>query len=548
MFSGVATWTDQQLWGSALSANWPDITLPLIHTDLNYMYDSGTIPFIHAMTKPETTQNRQIVQDIRRGDYDPQIDAWLIDLKTYTDTGRKCVIVPFPESNGTWVNYGVDRNHRDPQAAVDIYKRFVEMGRAAGLTPDKVLWCWAPNDVGWGRLSQYWPGDQWVDIVGGSVYNWGGLGKGEPWLTPVQVIDPYVRDIRRLTDKPIIVTQTGAGEGDSRTPGWLDQLVDYTRGGKIDGFIWFSISEFTYAPGPTDFAARVVSIGVTRPDRWFIQPAVDEMFPDAIWVGSKRVGKPWSGTTAPKVVLHTLEFEGWPNPQKWDEPSHLVANPNTGEIRQYLPMDVAAYSVRNNDLEDDYPMWQVELWGRAADVPGYGDDWYRGVAGLVDVFNTVYDVPLIFADFSTMDAGPAASQRMTDSAVRSFSGFLGHGHVGRGVDAHWDPGKLNVAKVVGFIADIAKEGEEMRLPDLKLYDGYSSKGRGEFSDAVAAMQILLARKGFVDLRSRDRRCAADGKFGPGTLAALKLFQQSVGLVVDGVCGLSSWKALFSVTP
>ncbi len=275
--SGVATWSDQSLWGTALSENFPDIMLPLIHEDLNHMYDSGTIPFLHPMFKPETTENRQIVQDIRNTHYDDAIDAWLQDLKRYTDTGRKCVVVPYPEMNGIWVNYGPDRNNFNPSASVDIYRHFVRRGRQLGLTSDKVLWCWAPNDVGWGPLAPYWPGDSYVDIVGGSAYNWGGIHAGEPWETPAQVIGPYVSDIRELTNKPIIITQTGSGEGDSRTPGWLDQLVEYVKRNDVEGFIWFSISEFTYAPGAADFKSRVSSLVSDRPVEWFgRQPTAED--------------------------------------------------------------------------------------------------------------------------------------------------------------------------------------------------------------------------------------------------------------------------------
>ncbi len=40
---------------------------------------------------------------------------------------------------------------------------------------------------------------------------------------------------------------------------------------------------------------------------------------------------------------------------------------------------------------------------------------------------------------------------MTDAAVRAFSGFLGHRHMGLGVDTHTDPGNLDVARVQSFI-------------------------------------------------------------------------------------------------
>lgn len=176
---------------------------------------------------------------------------------------------------------------------------------------------------------------------------------------------------------------------------------------------------------------------------------------DAKWVGSKMPGKPWIGDTAPMCVLHTLEFNGWPNPDKWDAPSHFVYNPRTQELRQYVSTSRAAYSLRKNSLEDDYFTLQIELWGRAKDVPNYDDEWYKGVAALLSWVNTKYGIPLTFADFSVMRYGTDAPQRKPDAWWGIFSGFLGHAHFGKGVDAHWDPGMLDIKRIESFIDEIA---------------------------------------------------------------------------------------------
>ena len=183
-------------------------------------------------------------------------------------------------------------------------------------------------------------------------------------------------------------------------------------------------------------------------------------FPGAQWVGSKRAGKPWVGTTEPMVVLHTLEFNSFPDPDRWDSPSHIVVNPNNGEIRQYLPMDRAAYAVRDNPLEDDAYTWQVELWGIANNVPNYNDRWYQGVAKVCDIFVQEYGIPPVFkTDFNLLTYGAYAPARMTHEQTDAFSGFLGHGHMGRGVDEHWDPGKLNIDRVTSFM-------EEQTMADI----------------------------------------------------------------------------------
>ncbi len=59
---------------------------------------------------------------------------------------------------------------------------------------------------------------------------------------------------------------------------------------------------------------------------------------------------------------------------------------------------------------------------------------------------------------------------------------------------------------------------------------------GASGSAVATLQATLNEK-------RGAGLVTDGKFGPKTLTAVKLFQGSAGLVVDGVVGPKTWAAL-----
>jgi len=83
------------------------------------------------------------------------------------------------------------------------------------------------------------------------------------------------------------------------------------------------------------------------------------------------------------------------------------------------------------------------------------------------------------------------------------------------------------------------------MQTLRKYDGYDSKGSPEKRSSVKAMQIMLAHHGFVDLKTVDGTCGADGKFGPGTEKAVKDFQQAKRIVVDGLCGPATWTVLES---
>ena len=61
--------------------------------------------------------------------------------------------------------------------------------------------------------------------------------------------------------------------------------------------------------------------------------------------------------------------------------------------------------------------------------------------------------------------------------------------------------------------------------------------QGDVNNAVRGAQTRLVAKGYS--------IAVDGSFGPATLSATRSFQQSRGLVVDGLIGLDTWAKLVS---
>lgn len=75
----------------------------------------------------------------------------------------------------------------------------------------------------------------------------------------------------------------------------------------------------------------------------------------------------------------------------------------------------------------------------------------------------------------------------------------------------------------------------MSLPTVK--DNTAPTG------AKKRAQSLLAAAGFPPVNSFDGRGRPDGKWGNGSKAALKSFQASQKLTVDGICGPKTWTEL-----
>jgi len=86
---------------------------------------------------------------------------------------------------------------------------------------------------------------------------------------------------------------------------------------------------------------------------------------------------------------------------------------------------------------------------------------------------------------------------------------------------------------------------DIQLETLRLYSGYSSKGKGHHKEDVKTCQALLLKEGHEDKNTSDPRSYADGYFGPGTERAVKSFQVAEGLAIDGVVGAATWDALLA---
>lgn len=73
-------------------------------------------------------------------------------------------------------------------------------------------------------------------------------------------------------------------------------------------------------------------------------------------------------------------------------------------------------------------------------------------------------------------------------------------------------------------------------PTLRKYDGYSSYGTSDKRDSVKGLQKLLNENGGFSLQ-------IDGYFGSSTEDAVRQYQESNGLSVDGIVGPQTWGSL-----
>lgn len=72
---------------------------------------------------------------------------------------------------------------------------------------------------------------------------------------------------------------------------------------------------------------------------------------------------------------------------------------------------------------------------------------------------------------------------------------------------------------------------------------YPTLRQGDSGPAVADLQVRLINDAKIHVEG-----GADGNFGPGTHAAVLIFQESRGLTADGIVGLQTWTHLLANSP
>jgi hypothetical protein len=127
-------------------------------------------------------------------------------LRSYADSVRRFghpVIIGFgQEMNANWWSWGY--GHAKPQAFVAAWRHIVTVFRGQGA--DNVTWLWTINadSPGTGPVASWWPGSRYVTWVGIDGYY------TRPSDHFADIFGPTIAQVRALTGKPILLSQTAA--------------------------------------------------------------------------------------------------------------------------------------------------------------------------------------------------------------------------------------------------------------------------------------------------------------------------------------------------
>lgn len=165
---------------------------------------------------------------------------WDYYIKSFADAaaiyGDPVVLVPFEEMNGDWYAWSGTKNSNTPLKHILAYRYLKDKFNGV----KNVKFGWAVNhlsvpDIRGNQISDYYPGDDFVDIVGVDGFNFGG-----PWMSFKEIFDDSLTTLSTY-DKPIIIFSTASAEG-AKKASWISQGLgrDVKKYPKVIGWIWFN--------------------------------------------------------------------------------------------------------------------------------------------------------------------------------------------------------------------------------------------------------------------------------------------------------------------
>lgn len=225
--------------------------------DLTKIYDGGRFAVLTLQTMHYNKDNSSIMYDILKGKYDEYLTKYAQDIKAF---GHPLLFRLDNEMNGDWVPYSSYHNSKDTEIYTEMWTYIHDIFSKNEV--DNVLWVWNPNNLSkpgfaWNHTLLYYPGDDYVDVVGLTAYNTGTFYEGEEWSTFHELYAPLYAQYDEWFDQPMMIAEFGSSSIGGDKVEWVNGMFgELDQYPKIKAAVWWSHMDFD----PNNRPARIYKL------------------------------------------------------------------------------------------------------------------------------------------------------------------------------------------------------------------------------------------------------------------------------------------------
>ncbi len=152
------------------------------------------------------------------------------------------ILRPMPEPNTPWYAWSGTVNKNAPADYAKAWAKVRQVVRKSGGKKIKLMW--SPYvrsipDTPENAITAYFPGDDKVDLVGASGYNFGQVGL-LAWTDPTALFEDVYRQVSALSAKPFWIAETGSTNKGGSKAQWIAQLASLRAEiPNLGGIVWY---------------------------------------------------------------------------------------------------------------------------------------------------------------------------------------------------------------------------------------------------------------------------------------------------------------------
>ena len=196
------------------------------------------------------------------GEFDIYLSNWADRMKVFlsgpdgvynTADDRRAYIRLAHEMNGSWYPWAPAPGVNPASDYINMWQRVKSIFFNREMEWTHLQWIWTVNydDYLGYPIEQLYPGDNYVDWVGISGYNWGAATPWLTWKNPEQTFGAMLYRLRALTKRPIALTEfattaaTSTGINTSAKSEWIASVLNYVITQNIKMVVWFNEAKET---------------------------------------------------------------------------------------------------------------------------------------------------------------------------------------------------------------------------------------------------------------------------------------------------------------
>lgn len=177
-----------------------------------------------TLQTPETGSGN-VVFDVLNGQYDGILYNY---GKTIAASGAPVLFRLCNEMNGDWCVYSAYHTSKDAEMFIELYKYVYRVFEETGADKN-TIWVWNPNEKSfpnfkWNDALCYYPGDEYVDVVGMTGYNTGTYYSDEKWREFDEIYDSLYQEYIAIYEQPLMITEFSCSKFGGDKVAWIENM------------------------------------------------------------------------------------------------------------------------------------------------------------------------------------------------------------------------------------------------------------------------------------------------------------------------------------